>query len=208
MYTFVMSAVPRHPGNSGYAGLRMTADEYLALGETQERYELIDGVVIMSPSPTPTHSEIINEIVYQLKDFSRAATPLRVFTETDVRLAEDLVYQPDVAVYLPDRLLAVPHVLKGSPDLAVEVLSPSNRGLDLVTKRRDYDRFGVGEYWIIDPETGHIRALRRPAPGAPFAETLVTGPELGSAAIPGFVLDLKPIIAMIQAARRTCADEP
>src|SRR5256885_1453627 len=54
-----MSALPKPLGSDiGYAGLRMTADDYLGLGETQERYELINGVVFMSPSPTPRHSEI------------------------------------------------------------------------------------------------------------------------------------------------------
>jgi Uma2 family endonuclease len=185
----------------------MTADEYLALGETPERYELIDGVVVMSPSPTPSHSEIINEIVYQLKAFARGPDAPRVFADTDLRLAPNLVYRPDLAAYLAAHLPLHPTALSTPPDLAVEVLSPSNRGLDLVTKRRDYDRFGVGEYWIIDPEAGHIRALQRQAPGAPFAEMLVTGPQLASTAIPGFVLELQPILAMIDAARRTSADE-
>ncbi len=140
----------------------------------------------MSPSPTPSHSEIINEIVYQLKAYGRSEIPIRVFTDTDLRLAENLVFRPDLAAYRADRLPRPMPILDLPPDLVVDVLSLSNRALDLVTKRRDYDRFGVGEYWIIDPDTGHIRALQRSAPGAvgAFAESRVTGASLASAAIP------------------------
>ena len=63
-----MSAVPRRP-QGGYAGLRMTAEEYLALGETNARYELIDGVVCMSPKPSPLHQKILRFIQGQLEAF-------------------------------------------------------------------------------------------------------------------------------------------
>lgn len=205
-----MSAAPRHPGNSGLAGLRMTAAEYLALGETTERYELVDGVVVMSPSATPSYSEIINEIVYQFKAYARAADPIRVFTNTDLRVAGDLVYRPVLAAYTAARLPPRTATLNSPPDLVVEVLSPSSRALDLVTKRRDYDRFNVGEYWIIDPDTAQVRTLHRPAPPAlaqPFVETLITADTHPSTAIPGFTLDLRPILAIINEARRTPSDE-
>ncbi len=185
----------------------MTADEYLALGETEERYELIDGVVVMSPSTSDEHSEIAVEVTTQLNVFAKRTKTIRVFADIDTRFAPLLVYRPDVMAYLAERLTGTTKRRDLPPDLAVEVLSPSNRGLDLITKRRDYDRFGVGEYWIIDPETGHIRALQRKAPGEPFVETLVTGSSISSVAIRGFVLDLQPILAMIEAARRTSADE-
>ena len=60
-----MSALPHNIREIGYAGLRLTADECLALGETRERYGLIDGVVV-SPRPSPKHSEIAVEILFQL----------------------------------------------------------------------------------------------------------------------------------------------
>ena len=75
-----MSAVPKHPRAPALGGLRMTADEFLALGETLERYELIDGVVCpMAPSPLAGHNEIALEIAYQAKAFARPAGAARVF---------------------------------------------------------------------------------------------------------------------------------
>src|SRR5438045_3873811 len=101
-----MSAAPRHPSDLGYAGLRMTADEYLSLGETPERYELVEGVVVMSPSPLPLHNELVLEIAYQLKRFA-SKSGVRIFPDTDVRFGPGTVYRPDLAVYragrLPDR---------------------------------------------------------------------------------------------------------
>lgn len=199
-----MSAAPRHPGGSGYAGLRMTADEFLALGETRERYELIDGVVVMSPSASGPHSEIAVEIIYQLKSFAHQARTIRVFADIDTRFGPMLVYRPDVLVYLINRLAGGAKRRDLMPDLAVEILSPSNRSQDLVTRRHDYNHRGVGEYWIIDPEAPHasqFRALQRQGGGA-FTETLATGDSLPSSAIAGFTLDLAPIRAIIEEARR------
>src|SRR5207248_98420 len=134
---FCMSAAPRYPRDIGYNGLRMTADEYLALGETPERYELIDGVVVMSPSPFPDHSEIAIEITFQLKQFARSGGKVRTFADTDVRLTSGKVYRPDVWVYRAERLASKVEHLTTPPDLAVEILSPSSKPLDLITKRDD-----------------------------------------------------------------------
>lgn len=105
-----MSAAP-HPSDFGYAGLTMSADEFLALGETQERYELIDGVVVMSPSPTVRHNEILAEIIHQLKAYAGRTRAIRVLPETDVCFRGDKVYRPDISVYAAD---ALPQRFNGS----------------------------------------------------------------------------------------------
>lgn len=87
------------------------------------------------------------------------------------------------------RLKAVPARLEMAPDLIVEVLSESSRGLDLVTKRHDYERFGVREYGVVDPESLSMHAWRRENDGA-MREAVVSGAQLASAAIPGFALIL------------------
>src|SRR4051812_26017336 len=98
-----MSTATRYPSDFGYAGLTMTADEYLALGETQERYELVHGVVLMSPSPFAEHDEIVIEIAHQFKVFAGREGRVRIFASTDIRFADDTVYRPDVSVYLRGR---------------------------------------------------------------------------------------------------------
>lgn len=166
----------------------MTADEYLALGETPERYELIEGTVVMSPSPTPRHQELIAEILLQLKQWDRSAKAVRVFPDTDIRLDPSRVYRPDISVYLRSRLPEVPDRLTLPPDLIVEVLSASSKVIDLITKRDDYERFGVGEYWVVDANDLRVRAWGREQ--SLFAERAVVGDSVASSALPGFVLDI------------------
>jgi Uma2 family endonuclease len=186
-----MSAAPRYPSDIGYNGLRMTADEYLALGETAERYELIDGVVVISPSPFPDHNEVSWGIAGQLRDFARKGGSIRVFPDTDLKLTPGKVYRPDIAVYRSDRLKGKVKLLTAPPDLAIEILSPGSKPLDLITKRDDYEQFGVGEYWAIDPADARARVWRRE--GVQLVEAPVVGDSVSCAALPGFTLDLAPI---------------
>ena len=151
-----MSAAPRFPVELGYAGLTMTADEYLALGETPERYELIHGVVCMTPSPGADHGAIAVEVTSQLRNAG-----FRAFADIDLRLSPETVYRPDVCAYRRERIEGRIKRLPPAPDLVVEILSPSNKALDLITKRADYERADVGEYWVVDPDTLRFRCWRR-----------------------------------------------
>ncbi len=186
-----MSAATRFPVELGYAGLTMTADEYLALGETPERYELIHGVVVMTPSPGAKHGTIAAEIIRQLGNFG-----VRPFGETDVPISASTVYQPDVCAYRAGRLRGRANRLPPAPDLVVEITSPSSKALDLITKRADYERSGVGEYWVVDPDTLIFRCWRRD--GAAMAEFPFdpTADTLPSRAFPGFSLDLRALRAL------------
>lgn len=156
---FDMSAVPKFPQDFGYAGLTMGAEEFLALGETRERYELSDGVVVMSPSATPPHNEALLEIALQLRAYADRTGAARIFPETDVRFGAERVYCPDISAYRSDRLPGRLERLDQPPDLIVEVLSPGTQALDLVTKRDAYDQAGMAEYWAADPDTGDVPAL-------------------------------------------------
>lgn len=178
----------------GYNGLRMTADEYLALGETAERYELIDGIVVMSPSPFPDHSELSSEIAGQLRDFAQQGGHIRVFPDTDVKLTSGKVYRPDISVYRSDRLKGKVRLLTSPPDLAIEILSPNSKALDLITKRDDYEQFGVGEYWIVDPADARVRCWRRQ--GVRLIESTQSADTVRCESLPGFSLDLAPLRAI------------
>lgn len=190
-YTAHMSAAPRFDPELGYVGLKMTADEFLALGETQERYELIDGVVVISPGALPRHNEVLLEIAFQLQAYARQSGDARVFPETDVRFDSGKVYRPDISVYRADRLPARVERLDQPPDLIVEVLSGGSKPLDLITKRDDYDAAGVAEYWAADPNTGDVRCWQRR--GSRLCETPPEGDTVASTAFPGLILDLRPL---------------
>lgn len=182
--------MPIQPVPSGLAGVRMDASGFVALGETRDRYELIDGVVVMSPSPSFPHQQVIVEVLYQLESWRRGGGAIRVTTECDVRFSASVVYRPDVAAYRAERVPKSAKSLDAAPDLVIEVASPGSRSMDLLTKRDDYEKFGVVEYWVIDPETGVVRVWCRD--GSRLVESpLPPGAKsVASCAFAGFQLDL------------------
>jgi Uma2 family endonuclease len=173
----------------------MTAGEYLALGETAERYELIDGVVCMSPTPSPLHQKIQRLLQRQFEAFIDGHPGYDYYPCTDVRLGDRLVVAPDLACYVPGRIVGVPAELTVPPDLAIEILSPSNRAHDLTVKRGLYARHGVAEYWVVDPREAWVRCFR--LKDGEMREHAVAGESLSSSAWPGFVLDLEPLARLM-----------
>lgn len=174
-----------------YRGLRMTADEYLAIGETSERYELVDGVVVMSPSASLGHQKISMEVALQIALYLRSHPIGDVVMETDVRLRDDLVYQPDVVFLRAEAAARCTGTITETPDLIVEVISPDSRGYDSRTKRNDYEAAGVGEYWIIDParDRFHFLILREGV----YLESAAAQDRYIASVLPGFELDLEQI---------------
>lgn len=171
----------------------MSAEEFLSPGETSERYELVDGVVLMSPSPMPRHSAAVAELRFQIQAFARPGRKAWVLAQTDVQLSSGRVYRPDIAVYLAARMPQLLERLVTPPDLIVEVLSPSTMPLDLITKRDDYGGFGVEEYWVVDPADGSLRAWTRGAGGMMAVD--VQGGAFASARLAGLTIDLAALRA-------------
>lgn len=127
----------------------LTRDDLHAAPDDGHRYELVDGVLVVTPAPGLSHQTVALRLAAALE----AARPseLRVLTAPfDVVLDSDTVVQPDVLVArradLTARDLPVP------PLLVVEVLSPSTRRIDLTLKRSRYESAGVESYWVIDPD--------------------------------------------------------
>lgn len=168
----------------------MDAEQFLAMGETEARYELVDGVVTVSPSPFPSHQRVVHELCFQIETWARKSGAI-VFPDTDIVFGRTLVYRPDIAVYAAGRIEDVPRSLREPPDLAIEVVSAGSKALDMITKREDYERFGVGEYIVIDPDSGRVHHWNR-QPTA-YGETPVTGDRLESSVFPGLVLDLEAV---------------
>lgn len=174
-----------------HAALRLTADEYFALPDDGNRYELLDGITIMSPSPTPRHQRVLMEIAFQLESYLRLHPLGVVFPETDVQLSEELVYRPELVYLSAVRATGSMERIRGVPELVVEVVSPQSRSFDTQTKRSDYESHGVVEYWIIDPELGRMTFLRLES--GKYAEAPISGDRFLSQAVPGFALELAPI---------------
>jgi len=174
----------------------MTAEEYAALPECEGWYELIDGVVCMSPSPLPLHQKVAARITGQITAYLDAHPVGEVFVEVDVFLSEgprggDLVYRPDIVFVRNERLPRGLDRITGAPDLVVEIVSDTSRRYDHETKKGDYERCGVAEYWLIDPyrkemKFYHLKQDR-------YLVMAPRGDSLPSDAIPGFSLDLNRV---------------
>lgn len=179
-----------------YAGLRMSADEYLALQPDGCRYELVDGVVIVSPSPLPNHQLVAGEIVDQVRPYVRTQKLGVVLQETDVQLSKgaagrQVVYRPEIMFLRAAHVPKIKGRITVVPDLIVEVISPGYRSYDTVTKRADYEAAGVGEYWIVDPQLEEFLFLR--LIDGKYVEAAASGDWFESTVVDGFKLDLKQV---------------
>jgi Uma2 family endonuclease len=129
-------------------GRAFTRADLDAMPEDGNRYELIDGALIVTPAPSWRHQSAVLNLAVRLKglcppDMKVLVAPL------DVVYADDTVMQPDVLVVRRSDLGE--HNLEGHPLLAVEVVSPSTRHVDLAFKRARYEVAGCPSYWVVDP---------------------------------------------------------
>ena len=138
-----------------------TYDDYAAIPDDGQRYEVINGVLYMCPAPNMRHQDISVEIVGYLRQFVKLAGLGRVFhPPTDVELAPGDIVQPDAFVVLNEHLDRMTYSrLIGAPDLVVEILSPGTKRYDLREKLDAYTRAHVPEYWIVSPAKRTVELL-------------------------------------------------
>lgn len=118
-----------------------------------QRYEVIDGVLYVSATPSRKHQKVIIVLGSMLHVFTQARQQGEVYTAPfGVALDVFTGVEPDIVYISPERThLLSDRGLEGPPDLAVEVLSPSTRMIDRGVKMQRYARAGIPSYWIIDP---------------------------------------------------------
>jgi len=134
---------------------RYTYADYVTWDDDQ-RWELIDGEAYLMSVPIRIHQELIGNLFYQLKNFLKGKHCKVYMAPFDVRLNADMedntVVQPDILVICDHAKLTREGII-GAPDMLIEVLSPSTSARDRKVKFDLYRKFGVREYWIVDPET-------------------------------------------------------
>jgi len=136
---------------------RYTYEDYLKTPE-DGRYELIEGELIMTPSPVPKHQRISGKLYFELRKFVTENDRGEIFyAPCDVYLDDENVVQPDILFISKDRLSIIGEKnIQNAPDLVIEIISENTAYRDLVQKKRLYARFGVKEYWIVIPDEGSI----------------------------------------------------
>jgi Uma2 family endonuclease len=142
---------------------RLTYDDLESIPEEHpgDRHEIVNGELVVTPSPAPMH-QIVSRALFRLLDRHVTAGDLGevLFAPVDIRLTPDNVLIPDIIYIAGDRLHVIgSKTVDAPPDLVVEILSPGTRRRDLDTKRALYARFGVQEYWIVDPDAKTVTFL-------------------------------------------------
>jgi Uma2 family endonuclease len=138
-----------------------TYNDYAALPDDGQRYEIVNGVLLMAPAPGTDHQSISMRFSYHLFVHVELAGLGRVFAApTDVELGPKNVLQPDLLVVLNAHLnrVAAKRII-GAPDLVIELSSPSTAVVDRLTKYDIYAQAGVAEYWIAKPDTHTVEVL-------------------------------------------------
>lgn len=117
------------------------------------RYELYDGEVWVIPAPLPRHQRVAFKVSMVLDEYERATGGLMFVSPIDIVLSEHNVVQPDIVFFKKGRRQAIDMLaaIRIPPDLAVEVLSPGTVAIDRGRKMRLLARFGLPEYWLVDP---------------------------------------------------------
>lgn len=172
--------------------VRLTYEDYCLLPDDGKRYEIIDGELFMSPSPGTPHQLVLGNLLYYLTDFVKRHDLGRVFVAPfDVVFSRHDVVEPDI-LYISDQRSSVltEKNVQGAPDLVVEVRSESTADIDRGAKLKLYARFGVTEYWIVDPEGPTVEIYRRQEAGFELAGRLDPKDALASPLFPGFSLPL------------------
>lgn len=135
-----------------------TYEAYAALTDDGECYEIVQGVLVMAPSPEDIHQDVILEIAAYLREQIKLTHLGRLFVAPfDVVLSPQNVFQPDVLVVLNAHLERIQRkCVIGAPDLVIEVVSPSSKLYDRVNKHTAYEQAGIPEYWLVYPRQQSI----------------------------------------------------
>ncbi len=177
--------------------VKLTYDDYANFPDDGQQHELIDGEHFVTPAPKRSHQQISSLLHVALAVYVRDHRVGGVYpAPLDVILSQHDVVQPDIIYVSKERSNILGEWIHGAPDLVVEILSPTTRAKDMNAKRGLYDRFGVREYWIVDPEHETVLVYRRGDDGSfPQIAELARAKDqsIATPLLPGFALRLREL---------------
>lgn len=164
---------------------KLTYEDYLLLPDDGRRHEIIEGEHYVTPSPLKKHQVVAGNLHALIWHYTRRVRTGTVYVAPfDVIFSDEDVVQPDVMFVTRDRdSITTERGIRGAPDLVIEVLSESTRKIDQTLKLKRYDRFGVREYWLVDPDAETVTIHRRT--GATL-DRVDTDEPITSPVLPGF----------------------
>jgi len=138
-----------------------TREDVLALPDDGNRYELFDGELLVTPSPAPRHQAVVSFLIGQISPYLRAQNLGFIYTSPgDLSLDGNQLAQPDLFVIPGPTIGNLRWEDLPTPTLVIEVLSPATARYDRQIKRRWYQRTGIPEYWIVDPDARVVERWR------------------------------------------------
>ena len=173
-------------------GVKLTYDDFVLFPDDGLRHELIDGEHYVTPSPNAKHQQIVVKLTLRVGNWVEQHDAGKLFVAPfDVVFSQIDVVEPDL-LYMSkmraDEILKAANV-QGVPELVIEIGSPSTRRRDETVKRLLYERAGVSEYWVVDPELDVIRVYRRE--GERFARPAELSAEAGDVLTTTLLLGLE-----------------
>ncbi|MGE0125769.1 MAG: Uma2 family endonuclease [Vicinamibacterales bacterium] len=181
------------------ADMRLTYDDFVLFPDDGKRHEIIDGEHYVTPSPNVRHQRLVGRLLYEIELYLRANPRAgEVFpSPLDVVLSRFDIVEPDLLFVAGDQTdILTEKNIQGAPALVVEVLSKSTRKRDAQIKRRLFERTGVREYWLVDPELDAVQVFR-PTPEGRLARvvelTAEGGGVLTTPLLPGCQIDLREL---------------
>ncbi|HET9360841.1 MAG TPA: Uma2 family endonuclease [Vicinamibacterales bacterium] len=161
-------------------GVKLTYDDFVQFPDDGLRHELIDGEHYVTPSPNTKHQRVSLNLILLIGGWLEHNPIGQLFhAPFDVVFSKFDVVEPDL-LYLSNARAAeslTPQHVRGVPELVIEIGSPGTRQRDETVKRRLYERSGVSEYWVADPEIDTIRVYRRE--GDQFARVVELSADAG-----------------------------
>ncbi|MEO5960756.1 MAG: Uma2 family endonuclease [Opitutaceae bacterium] len=175
----------------------ITRHEYAQIPVGAPNYQLIEGDLVMSPSPTSFHQKILGRLHRLIANYLDDHPIGEIYVAPlDTHLSDINVYQPDLLFVRKENLSIVEeHGIEGAPDLVVEILSKSSAKYDLGPKRSVYARTGVEELWVIDPPKRALALYRLGDDAETPLATYRAKQKFTSELFPGFKIDLADVFA-------------
>ena len=174
---------------------RLTFEQFRQLPEDGRRYELVHGEVHVTPAPTTRHQATLQNLSGPLWPHVINNHLGEIYTAPlDVRLGEDTALQPDL-IFISNANASIIQEgwIAGSPDLVVEILSPSTVAHDRATKLRIYAEAGVREVWFIDPKAKTVEVFKLQHKKYLVEATLSGDDVLVSSLFPGWQVSLRAL---------------
>jgi Uma2 family endonuclease len=182
-------------------GVKLTYDDFVLFPDDGLRHELIDGEHYVTASPILKHQRVSLNLTLRLGNWIEQHSAGRLYAApVDVVFSEFDVVVPDLIYMSLARAAEIEAGVnvQGVPELVVEIGSPSTRRRDETVKRSLYERAGVTEYWVVDPELDVVRVYRRDGErfGRPYELSAEAGDVLTTLLLPGLELALSDIFRM------------